>query len=416
MLELYAKTPQCESLLIVANAMHDGLKANNRVRSVDDFLTYTSQVTSEIESDHKRIFFFVEDAESLANCLIRLVDIPCEATAIKSDHHGGNRSLVLVSPPKAGSHFVISIVEAFGFGHGGQLPMNPKPGHWYSLDHPSIHTSCASYFMKKNNEGDFYGGRLRGFDNCSGIVCYRHPRDIVRSRLNYNFDPRNTIMGRYMHDATRRQKAESLLDPDSIFGDLGRELVDYANWLEFPNMIPVSFEELRGTGADDDGGWRAIWDLQLHLQIGGNPEQYWRQAFGNSDTFRSGAVLRSDPDVDPLADRITDLCSAYMARLGYSPADPSPTRPKEIRRTVRLPEDFRPKDIPITVLDTSLFNIYFLNGQFYAVSRYGETPRFELVSDEVDDLIAEVLSIENEIKFKKQKLENALVARSRSAG
>lgn len=328
--------------------------------TVDEFLCAQ-------EYPFDRILLNVHGANDLASCLVRLGNSPLEVIAVRGGDHFASQPLVLLSLPKAGSHFLISLAEAFGYEAGGILPFDPAGGRWYSLDHESIHTSCRAYFLDKNTHGEFYGGRLTRFDSCRAIACFRHPRDIVRSRLDYNFDRANTVMGCYMSGRSRADKVNALLDPRALFGDFGAELSDFANWVDFPNVIPVGYEELRGS--DLVPGWLSAWQLQLHLQVAGDPRVYWERAFGKSDTFRGGDVFSPDTDVDPLLGEIGRIAADYMKRLGYSVADPWPGRLAELRAGPRLPVVPVFPGVPVRITDTPNFHVQYLQGEFRAVGR-----------------------------------------------
>ena len=65
----------------------------------------------------------------------------------------------------------------------------------------------------------------------------------------------------------------ALIDDPWLFGSFRDRMAGFVPWLEFSNVIPVSFEELVGArgGGDDATQRRLIWSLQLKLHVPGSP-------------------------------------------------------------------------------------------------------------------------------------------------
>ena len=359
--------------------------------------------------NEKSIYVLTSCTTALRDALLRCVPLDAKISATGLDSHSSRTPLVLISPPKAGSHLLITLVGSFGYQAGRILPFNPLGGHWYTLDYDSIHTSAQDYFFYRNNRGNNYGGRLEAFERCLGVAMYRHPRDIIKSRLNYNFDPQNAVMGRYMEGATRRAQCESLLDENSVFRDIGRELADFTNWAKFPNVIPIAYEEFCSQEPEDTSPLDIVWELQLHLQIGGRPNVYLEKSLGNSPTFSTGQVFAPDEDVDALSDVLTKKCRYYMDALGYESSSPYSDYFRKARQRVFSTQDNRPVDLPIRIENTNLFAIYYQDKAFYAaclskegtdfLQSLGVDMPYTLQSENLEDLLFKVRMIETGQKF-----------------
>jgi len=357
----------------------------------------------------KSIYIITNNIAALREALLRCVPLNARISALALDSHSSRTPLVLISPPKAGSHLLITLVGSFGYQAGRILPFNPLGGHWYTLDYDSIHTSAQDYFFYRNNRGNNYGGRLDAFERCLGVAMYRHPRDILKSRLNYNFNPQNAVMGRYMEGATRYAQCKALLDENSVFRDIGGELADFVNWARFPNVIPISYEEFCTHEPEDTSPVDIVWELQLHLQIGGRPSVYLEKSLGNSPTFSTGQVFAPDEDVDAHSDKLSEKCRYYMEALGYEANSPYSDYFRKARQRVFDTQDNRPVDLPIRIENTNFFAIYYQDKAFYAECMSKEGAEFlqtldvdmpyRLQSDNLEDLLFKVRMIETGQKF-----------------
>ena len=314
----------------------------------------------------EHVFIFTLDGDKLSMALPLFIQASVTLHAIRLKGHFRQNPLLLFSPPKAGSHFLIALVEAFGYERGGVLPYNPMGGKWYSLDSESIHSSAKNYFYNRNQQGDIFGGRLSAFNDCCGIALYRHPKDILRSRLNYNFDPKNTIMGRYMEGASRAKKLAALLNPYSLFGDIAIELADFTNWMEFPNIIPIAYEECVQLSDDDEVPFDLVWELQLKLQIDGCADEFYKKSFGNSEVFYQGKINLPDQDVDTLSEEIYEKCCYYSDYIGYGLQIERPATLVKRRKKPFSTCNTRIKDKKIPMERTKNFWIYYYNNRFFA--------------------------------------------------
>ncbi|WP_420547897.1 hypothetical protein [Curvivirga sp.] len=337
----------------------------------DNIIKLSTDQLAEITENRAKYFFILsKNTETIQKASHFLGKKNNIKVFILSDEAHQKEPVFLISPPKAGSHLLISLMTAFGYLHGGALPTTPKYGKWYNLEHDSIHTLASEFFYNRNIQGYSYGGRLSAFNNCLGVVMYRHPRDILKSRLSYYFDPERSIMGRFMEQESRIKKLEALLDPNSIFGDMGQELADFVNWIHFPNIIPVSFEEFSPIKHSKHYHLDLIWELQLALCVPGKPSEYFRQAYGKSDTFNDGAIFPDDADIQQVLPELYEKCRYYMSNLGYNDSSPySDVIPNSRLKRTSI-HDYRPKDTSIQIEALFEHNILYRNKRYYAL-KYG---------------------------------------------
>jgi hypothetical protein len=75
---------------------------------------------------------------------------------------------------------------------------------------------------------------------------YRNPLDVVVSEAFSYADPRNTPLAHYFSSFTMEERLLRLIGDDPLLSSLRKRMVRYLPWLRFPNVIPISFEELVG--------------------------------------------------------------------------------------------------------------------------------------------------------------------------
>ena len=92
-----------------------------------------------------------------------------------------NKKIILVSPAKSGTHFLISIFKNLGLENKGKLNICSDENGFYSLTN-SYHTSFNKFFYELDKDSP-YGGRLIPLNNFLGIVNCRHPADIFFSPI-----------------------------------------------------------------------------------------------------------------------------------------------------------------------------------------------------------------------------------------
>jgi hypothetical protein len=332
-------------------------KIANNVYSLDGYY--------EIDDHHKITVIILDiiDPYNLNKCLVSLVNFYGSIFIRKSSTSNRDKAIVVISPPKSGTHLLLKLVENFGYTRGGILPLQPKNKYFYTLDYDSPHTSCNNFFRNKNIQGDIYGGRLSAFNSCSVVAMFRHPRDVFKSALNYNFDPKNTVFGNYLNGSSRQEMAEALINPESLVGDLPYVLNDMANWIHFPNVLAFAFEEFVDENSKFDS--QPVWEMMLHLQVEGDPVEIMEKSFGKSDTFAQGSVFSDDVDIDRISKSIYQSCDYYMKSLGYIESSPMSIFFRKQRVKVKLPIDVRPVDRAIRIDNNNNFNLVYLNKKYH---------------------------------------------------
>lgn len=322
--------------LVFSDKLGSALPGSILINSFSEFKNNLSM----IENNDYCVYLDFEDKGLLCNCMTALFVFD---GVVNVNETKVMLPVTLISPPKSGTHFLLTLFESFGYEKGGVLGANLDHGKWYNVHGDSIHSTCCDYFRVKNIRGDFHGGRLCSFNELWSIALFRDPLDVYKSALNYNFDSKNTYFGNFLFNESRRVKLDFLLDSNSVAGDLADVLNDMANWFHFPNVIPISYEELV-----DHRSVQAVWFIQLLLCIPGKPSSYIKQSYGKGDTFRTGAKGVLDEDVNNRKEDILQSVSYFNKTLGYHLVDSEDSFIKQKR------ESLAHKIVPSMPLDQSI--------------------------------------------------------------
>ena len=233
------------------------------------------------------------------------------------------RPLFLISIPKAGTHLLYALAKAFRYDAGIVCPAWPKPKHWYCLEYSNSHTRADDFFIDTVRRAPF-GNRHHPFATSPALFIYRNPLDILVSEANYYHRDGNAIFGGYLGGLSFEDRLLRLLDDPWLFGAFRDRIAGFVPWLEFPNVIPVSFEELVGArgGGDDAAQRRLIWSLMLKLHVPGDPDRFAAQVFDpESATFQSGQIGSHQEKLGERAMRkFLELPQDFMQALGYDAA------------------------------------------------------------------------------------------------
>lgn len=239
-----------------------------------------------------------------------------------SDWHISRKPLFIVSIPKAGTHLAYELAKALGYSPGIEMPDFPEPGSWYCLEFSNSHTVARDFFVDSVRRAPF-GNRHHPITQSPVLFVYRHPLDILVSEAHYYHLDGKTAFAGYFSGDDFEQRVRRLVDDKWLLGSLRQRVGGFLPWLNFPNVIPASFEELVG---DAGGGSTAlqlelIWSIQLKLQAGGVTKDIAAQIFKrDSATFREGQIggYRSQLP-QSLLDELTEQCYDILAGFGYSP-------------------------------------------------------------------------------------------------
>lgn len=271
--------------------------------------------------------------------------------APKTRRFSANNPLFLVSIPKAGTHFLYELARRLGYRDGVELTNSARPAHWYCLEYSNSHTSAPDFFVDSVRRAPF-GNRAHRFPITPTLFIYRHPLDILVSEANYYHKDGKTIFSGYLSGLTFDQRIERLIDDPWLLGSIRERVSRFLPWLDFPNVIPVSYEELVGSegGGDDAVRSRLIWSLQLKLHVEGNPETIGSGLYDkHSPTFNRGTIgcYRSALSSKSFS-RILQLGQDFLSLYGYqeSSLGSSPFPPKRA-------EEFRNRQLKLGTVDHS---------------------------------------------------------------
>ena len=328
------------------------------------------------EREDATLFFFPE-AKALASSVMDCLDLESGVlVAPITDYYFKNKPLFVISIPKSGTHLLLELLHAFGYQSGVVCPEEPSPGLWYCVEYSNTHTAARDFFIDTVRRSHF-GNRLHPFLKSPALFIYRNPLDIVVSEANYYHQDGKTAFSGYLSHLSFEERLLRMIDDPWLLGSIMDRVGNFAAWLDFQNVIPVSFEELVGPsgGGRREIQKRLIWSLQLKLQVPGDPEEFGRRIFSeNSPTFGEGQIGAYRKRFTPQAvEKFFSLPQDVMRKLGYDFDEPPPSvsipkRAEEFRRRpVKYSEaDF--EDSPIAVeYDYLGCNIVRHRGHYYIV-------------------------------------------------
>jgi hypothetical protein len=314
------------------------------------------------------------DPAGLSRQLLKLVDLKDGiVVAPRTRHAYDARPLFLISIPKAGTHLLYALARALGYNAGIICPEWPRPRHWYCVEYSNSHTRATDFFVDTVRRSPF-GNRHHPFATSPALFIYRHPLDILVSEANYYHRDGNTLFGGYLRSRSFEERLLTLIDDPWLFGSVRDRMAGFVPWLEFPNVVPVSFEELVGArgGGDDAVQRRLIWSLQLKLHVPGNPADFATQVFDpESATFNAGQIGSHREKLGEAAMRkFLELPQDFMRALGYDTRPGGDSRyslraEEFIRRALTTAEESF-QDTPI-LMETGCHgrNIVRYRGRFY---------------------------------------------------
>jgi hypothetical protein len=239
------------------------------------------------------VIFFILDAKSISSRLMEYLELRQGLIIAPITHHYyKNKPLFLISIPKSGTHLLYRLAETFGYQQGIILSDQPSPAKWYCLEYSNSHTSAKDFFIDTVRRSPF-GNRHHPFPRSPAIFIYRNPLDILVSEANYYHKDGKTVFHGYFSDRSFEERLLTLIDDPWLLSSIRDRIGNFIPWLEFQNVIPISFEELIGDqgGASEKEQIKLIWSLQLKLHIPGNPKHFGEQVFDqDSPTFHKGKI------------------------------------------------------------------------------------------------------------------------------
>lgn len=247
-------------------------------------------------------------------------DTNVNITAPATNHYYRNRPVFPISPAKAGTHLLMDLLEGFGYARGHEAPLRPEPGMWHYLEYTNAHTGARDFFVDSVRK-NVHGNRLHPFARNPCVLLYRHPYDILLSEANYYHKDGNTLFSGYLSKLSFEERLLRLVDDPWMLGTLRDRVGQFIPWMDFPNVISVSFEELVGPkgGGSLEMQENAIWSLQLKLHVPGNPSTFASSIFNpESPTFNAGKIGRHlDGFSDAVQLALGRLSDDFVTGFGY---------------------------------------------------------------------------------------------------
>jgi len=325
------------------------------------------------------------EPDDLPAHLLQLVDLPgLRVVAPLTGDFFRNRPLFLVSIPKSGTHLLNKLVETMGYGLGIVHDEFARPGQWYCLEYTNSHTVARDFFVDTVRRAP-YGNRYHAFTRSPVLFIYRNPLDVLVSEANYYHREGKTAFAGYLSGLAFEERVHRLLDDPWLLGSIRDRIGGFAPWLDFPNVIPLSFEEIVGEegGGSREEQLRLLWSLQLKLQIPGSPQAFADSVFDReSPTFYQGRIgaWRASLSEQHLS-RFRALDQDFMKVFGYDlglTTDGVPSRADEFRRRPLRVGPPLHDNVPITLEYNHLgFNLVRFAGWLYAVPQ-ATGPGFDL--------------------------------------
>jgi hypothetical protein len=262
------------------------------------------------------------ESEAVAAALMGCLDLDAGLViAPVTENHFSERPLFLISIPKAGTHLLLRLAEAIGYPFGGISASDPPPGRWYTIEQETTHTKASDMFEKILMQRRVILDPP--FLRAPALFIYRDPRDVAVSTANYNHRPEVFPFHGYFANLSFRERLARCVDDTWLLGSIRDQMVSFAAWLDMPNVIPISFEELVGAsgGGDDNVQRKLVWSILLKLQAPGRPEVIAGNLFDRSSpTFHTGQIgawrQHFDRDIHRLFSRQKQ---DFMHRYGYDP-------------------------------------------------------------------------------------------------
>ena len=302
----------------------------------------------------------------LHDCIGKKVEVIAPIT----DHHISKRTVFLMSIPKAGTHMLIRLLGLMGLERSSDR--DPRPGTWCTPVGYEYHAPCRE--LLANDWFNPLGRHL--FFRSPAIFVYRNPLDIAVSELDWFVKPEHSFSG-YLNCCTDdRERLSRLIADDSVMGSIRDRINRYAGWMNFGNVIPVSYEELVGAsgGGEDAQQADSIWALQLKLHIVGCPENYGRQLYDRgSATFSKGKIGRhKECFTDEHWTALDTLPQDFMRALGYTKGSVISSRVDEVLKRplavkqLSIEQLYTPKLVREDYLG---WNIVEIAGQYFPVKQ-----------------------------------------------
>jgi hypothetical protein len=211
--------------------------------------------------------------------------------APRTERHISRRSLFVLSIPKAGTHFVFHLLDSFGVVPGLGYKGAFAPNTYYFLGHDHPHIPATEFFDHLWNQPR--GGGDHPFFTTPALFVYRNPMDVVVSEVFYYVKREKTALAHYYEDLSGEERCRRMIEGDVLTPSIRDRLLRQSPWLRLKNVLPLCYEEFVGPrgGGTLESQAKAIWALQLKLQIPGSPTVHGERTYTEkSATFRKGRI------------------------------------------------------------------------------------------------------------------------------
>ena len=312
------------------------------------------------------------DSMDVSGVLHACIGMDVAVIAPVTEHHYSRRTVFLTAIPKAGTHMVIRLLDQMGLGRSPDRA--PRPGTWSTPVGYEYHAPCRE--LVANDWFNPIGRQL--LFRSPAIFVYRNPLDIVVSELDWFVRPEHAFSAYLNCCADRSEQLDRLIADDTVMGSIRDRINRYVGWINFSNVIPLSYEELVGSrgGGSDVEQLEAIWALQLKLHIPGGPQEYGARLYDPaSATFFKGRIGRH---VRCFKERHFTLLDSmpqdFMQALGYVRGSRISSKVMELRQrplaVKEIPPDlfYTPRLVREGILG---WNIVETAGKYFPV-RQGE--------------------------------------------
>ncbi len=281
------------------------------------------------------VFLFLPSGPALSSALMDYVGAQnVVLCAPITEHHFTRRPLLIQSIPKSGTHLLVEVAKAMGYGlspTSADLPDELLPGHFYNLWHLTYERLGQPYSR--------IWRLVEAIATSPVTFIYRDPRDVAVSMTHYLVkQPReNPLLSAYMKTLSPAERLSAVISGDypipisvtstfSFRGTIRDLMMAYSGWLTHPfgNVIPLSFEDVVGSagGGDEQAQLKALWRLQLALHVPGRPGDFVQGIFNKkSATFRKGQIGSYREEFgDEHYRRFQTLPQDFMQIYGYGDA------------------------------------------------------------------------------------------------
>jgi hypothetical protein len=350
---------------------------NSELRSTLTSAGFTSPVERRISdvqavdiSDSDLLFINSGSSADVSRVLHECIGKKVEVIAPTTDHHISKRTVFLMSIPKAGTHMLIRLLGLMGLERSSDR--TPRPGTWCTPVGYEYHAPCRE--LLQNDWFNPLGRHL--FFRSPAIFVYRNPLDIVVSELDWFVKAEHSFSGYLNCYADDRERLSRLIADDSVMGSIRDRINRYTGWMNFGNVIPVSYEELVGASGGGESTQQAdsIWSLQLKLHVAGCPEEFGRQLYDSgSATFSKGKIGRhKERFIDEHWTGLDTLPQDFMCALGYAKGSVTSSRVDELLKRPLVVKQLSDAQLytPKLVREDYLgWNIVEIAGQYFPVKQ-----------------------------------------------